>query len=295
MMTIGSLFSGIGGLELGLERAGLGPTLWQCEIDQTCGDILQCHWPGVRRYFDVQAIDPARLAPVDVLCGGFPCQDLSSAGRRVGLGGARSGLWSQFRRIVAGLRPPWIVIENVASGAVNWVDAVRGDLEQLGYESLPLTLAASDVGAWHRRSRVFVVAHSDGSESDDAAPKRSKARPRFAPVSADAHRAALWEQQGRRGWPYWRKARESSRAVTNAHPRPEHDQPVNAEETGQRASGEVSWPEWNPWTAEPDLARMVHGLPGRVDRERILGNAVVPQCAEVIGRVIRILSGDVEC
>lgn len=115
-MRIGSLFSGIGGLELGLERAGLGHTVWQAEQDPDCRAWLSDHWPGVPCYHDVRDVG-ASAPPVDVLCGGFPCQDVSSAGKRAGLEGERSGLWREFDRAVGTLRPRWVVVENVNSGA----------------------------------------------------------------------------------------------------------------------------------------------------------------------------------
>lgn len=158
MMTIGSLFSGIGGLELGLEAAGLGPVLWQVEIDPYCRSVLAQHWPDARRYEDVREVQ--KVERVEIVCGGFPCQDLSSAhssGVRTGLAGAKSGLWVEFYRILRSSRPRCVVVENVASGANGWVDHVRNDLEQLGYESLPIPLSGADVGAPHIRPRVFVV------------------------------------------------------------------------------------------------------------------------------------------
>lgn len=159
-MTIGSLFSGIGGLELGLERAGLGPVVWQCEIDPFCRQVLAKHWPNVTRYEDVRTLEwPPH---VDVLCGGFPCQDLSHAGKRAGLAGERSGLWSEYLRIIGDVKPTWVVIENVHHAWSSWVPFVRGDLARAGYASVPLRLSAAEVGADHERRRVFVVAHADG-------------------------------------------------------------------------------------------------------------------------------------
>jgi DNA (cytosine-5)-methyltransferase 1 len=111
-MNIGSLFAGIGGLELGLERAGLGPTLWQVEKDPFCRSVLERHWPDAERYDDVTTVDPAELAPVDLICGGFPCADISLAGKGLGLAGAQSGLWWEFARIVRGAMPRWVVVEN---------------------------------------------------------------------------------------------------------------------------------------------------------------------------------------
>lgn len=162
MLTIGSLFSGIGGLELGLEMAGLGPTVWQVEQSEFCREVLAKHWPDVARFHDVREVGAHNLPPVDLVCGGFPCQDVSSAGKGAGLAGKRSGLWFEFARVVSEMRPRIVVVENVASGAKRWVDAVVAGLEQLDYEALPVPLSASDVGAPHKRSRVFIVAYAHG-------------------------------------------------------------------------------------------------------------------------------------
>jgi C-5 cytosine-specific DNA methylase len=117
LLTIGSLFSGIGGLDLGLERAGLGPVLFQVEIDPFCRAVLAKHWPKALRHDDVRTVGrTATLPRVDLLCGGFPCQDVSGAGKGAGLEGERSGLWFEFHRIVAATLPRFVVVENVASG-----------------------------------------------------------------------------------------------------------------------------------------------------------------------------------
>lgn len=160
-VTIGSLFSGIGGLELGLEQAGLGPVLWQVEKDPFCQQVLAKHWPDAERYEDVRSIRASGLLPVDIICGGFPCQDVSSAGKRKGLRGDRSGLWWEFARIVDAARPRFVVVENVASGASRWLCPVRTHLHQLGYRTRALGVAASDIGAPHRRARIFIVAYAE--------------------------------------------------------------------------------------------------------------------------------------
>lgn len=161
-MSIGSLFSGIGGLELGLEAAGLGAVAWQVEIDPFCRRVLAKHWPDAARdVCDVRVAGAATLAPVDVICGGFPCQDVSAAGKRAGLEGERSGLWYEYRRIVSELRPRIVVVENVASGAPKWLPTVRRQLCELGYNTTALAVSAEDVGAPHRRARVFVVGLAD--------------------------------------------------------------------------------------------------------------------------------------
>jgi DNA (cytosine-5)-methyltransferase 1 len=161
MLTIGSLFSGIGGLDLGLEWAGLGPTWWQVEQDERCRQLLAQHWPNAERFDDVCAVGGSTLAPVDLICGGFPCQNNSSAnstGDRSGLAGVRSGLWREFDRIIGELQPRWVVVENVTSGAHLWFDRVTADLVGRGYETTPLSFSAADVGAPHERARVFIVA-----------------------------------------------------------------------------------------------------------------------------------------
>lgn len=161
---IGSLFSGIGGLELGLERAGVGRVVWQCEIDTFARSVLARHWPDVTRFEDVRTLGTTIDVPaVDVLCGGFPCQDISHANvaSRLGLAGAKSGLWHEYRRIVELVRPSFVVVENVAAWR-DWLPVVRLALHDLGYASLPLQLSAADVGAPHGRPRVFVVAYPYG-------------------------------------------------------------------------------------------------------------------------------------
>lgn len=258
-MRIGSLFSGIGGLELGLEMAGLGEIVWQVEQNPLCLALLEKHWPEAERFNDVCTVGRDNLAPVDLICGGFPCQDVSSAGKRAGLAGARSGLWYQFARVVGELRPAWVVVENVTSGAKLWVDVVRGDLEQLGYATLPVPLAAADVGAAHERARVFIVAHAHEVRREQHA------------ISIDAEVAGT------------------------SKPAPYLDRPELRLQPGrERGQGRAASTEEPSWAGgrfdEPGMVRVVHGFPRRLDapskRIAALGNSVVPQCAEVIGHVI---------
>lgn len=156
---LGSLFSGIGGLELGLEAAGFGPVAWQVEIDPFCRQVLAKHWPDAdRSVTDVRLAGPDVLARVNLICGGFPCQDVSSAGKGAGLDGERSGLWKEYRRVLDELRPDFAIVENVASGKGRWLCAVRRDLHELGYDTAALAISSADIGAPHRRSRIFVVA-----------------------------------------------------------------------------------------------------------------------------------------
>lgn len=166
MITIGSLFSGIGGLELGVlaafAEAGIPARVeWQVEIDPFCRAALARHFPDTdRSVTDVRAA--SALRPVNLIIGGFPCQDVSGAGKGEGLSGARSGLWWAYRDVVRALRPDGVLVENVVSGLSRWHGPVRCSLEALGYRTWARQISAADVGAPHRRARLFVLAHADG-------------------------------------------------------------------------------------------------------------------------------------
>ena len=159
-MKFGSLFSGIGGFDLGFERAGM-ECAWQCEIDPKASEVLAKHWPDVKRYTDVRKIGKYNLEPVDVICGGFPCQDLSIAGKRAGFAGSRSGLWFEFARIIDELEPGWVVIENVpgllsSNSGKDFAVLLRWLVER-GYGVCWRILDSQYFGVPQRR-RVFVVA-----------------------------------------------------------------------------------------------------------------------------------------
>jgi DNA (cytosine-5)-methyltransferase 1 len=159
--TFGSLFSGIGGMDLGLERAGW-TCKWQCETDDFCNAVLAQHWPGVVRYGDIRELTSPE--PVDLLCGGFPCQDISVAGKGAGLGGARSGLWWEMWRLIQKLRPAWVLVENVPALRTRGADAILDALDSEGYACWPCVVGAEAIGAPHRRKRVWLVAHTYGLE-----------------------------------------------------------------------------------------------------------------------------------
>lgn len=159
-MKVGSLFSGIGGLELGLERAGM-TVRWQVEKDEYARRVLEKHWPEVERFDDVRSVGARNLKPVDVICGGFPCQDISVAGKGKGIGGERSGLWKEFARIIGELKPSWIVIENVPALRSRGMEVVLQDLSSFGYDAEWDCFRASDFGAPHKRERVFIVAYPE--------------------------------------------------------------------------------------------------------------------------------------
>ena len=187
-----SLFTGIGGLDLGLERAGIR-TIGQVEIDPFCRRVLAKHWPTVPRHDDVRTVVPwwrsEKRSDIDVIHGGFPCQDISNARTRNirrGLGGLKSGLWNHFSTAIGELVPRWAIIEN-SSAWSRWVPFVRGYLYELGYSSLPIELSAGTFGAAHKRPRVFVVAHADIQGEPLRAIHAEVARIRPLPRRSDAH------------------------------------------------------------------------------------------------------------
>jgi DNA (cytosine-5)-methyltransferase 1 len=246
-MNFLSLFAGIGGLDLGLERAG-----WTCigqvEIDPFCRGVLAKHWPEVARHDDVHtAVAWWRSEPrpiVDLVCGGFPCQPVSTAGKRLAQADER-WLWPAAWAVIRDLRPRWVVLENVPGLLSRGMGDVLGDLAEGGYDAQWDCVPAAAVGAPHRRDRVFVVAYPSGE------PRRGGMALAGDDVAdADRLRCYWRSRQGcdLRGWP------------------------------------EPSHSDW--WTTEPDVGRVAYGIPSRVERLRALGNAVVPQVAEHIGRMI---------
>jgi len=177
---IGSLFSGTGQLDLAVQKVFGGEVVWQCENDAAASTVLKHHFPEVPNLGDITAVDWSTVEPVDIICGGFPCQDVSAAGQKAGLHPTtRSGLWSYMAEAIAVLKPSIVVIENVRGllsakahrstmesedpdvelPVLRAAGAVIGDLSQIGYDARWKVVAASDVGSCHRRDRVFIVAH----------------------------------------------------------------------------------------------------------------------------------------
>jgi DNA (cytosine-5)-methyltransferase 1 len=160
-MTFGSLFAGIGGMDLGLERAGM-ECRWQVEINPFCQKVLMKRWPEVQKYGDITKLNGEQLGVVDCIAGGFPCQDISFAGKGAGLSGSRSGLWTEMRRLVCVLRPRFVIVENVSALLERGLGRVLGDLAESGYDAEWDCLPASPFGAYYERDRLFIVAHDKG-------------------------------------------------------------------------------------------------------------------------------------
>jgi DNA (cytosine-5)-methyltransferase 1 len=255
-IKIGSLFAGIGGFELGLERAlPNSRTIWQVEKNTFCQEILRKHWPDATIYDDVRTVGAHNLESIDLLCGGFPCQDISTAGKQKGVNdGKKSSLWWQMHRIIGELRPRIAILENVANViSVGGADVV-GSLAKIGYDcEWTIIRSASDFGAPHKRERWFCVAYPHSLNKLRA--KRYGLLEAFNNV-----------------WPY---TGSQSRTVGRC-------------DTGTGYWGKVSAPA--------AVCRVDDGIPAGMDRskhnrirkERLksLGNAIVPQASEWIGRQI---------
>jgi DNA (cytosine-5)-methyltransferase 1 len=160
-VKVGDLFSGIGGFSLAARWMGW-ETLWFSEIDPYASRVLAKHWPDVPNLGDITKIDWSHVERPDLLCGGFPCQDISNAGKRAGIDGERSGLWSEFARAIRELRPRYVVVENVPALVNRGIDRVLGDLAACGYDAEWDCIPAAALGADHVRERVWIVAHAHG-------------------------------------------------------------------------------------------------------------------------------------
>jgi DNA (cytosine-5)-methyltransferase 1 len=189
-MKVGSLFSGYGGLDLAVEEVYGATTVWHSELDKHASKVLAHHWPDVPNLGDITAVDWADVEPVDIVCGGFPCQDISSAGLGRGITeGTRSGLWYVMADAVRHLRPRLVVVENVSALLVRGIDIVLGDLAVIGYDAQWVSVRASDVGAPHRRQRVFLTAHPQGSRGADEPIRGDAPRLTVGPVARAGGRA----------------------------------------------------------------------------------------------------------
>ena len=262
MLTFGSLFAGIGGFDLGFERAGM-ECKWQVEIDDYSTKVLEKHWPQVHRERDIRTVGSHNLEPVDVICGGFPCQDISYAGLGAGLDGERSGLFFEAIRVVRELQPRVLVLENVAALLTRGLDRVLGTLAEIGFDAEWHCIPAASVGAPHIRDRVWVLAYSNGKHG--GTPRAGKAQKRAAiEISPASKQPTLLANSDSKGL--------------------EKRQGKDARGTRQNCGTKPIRSEW--WSVEPAVGRVANGISSRVDRLKGLGNAVVPQVAEYIGRQI---------
>jgi len=348
-MKVLDLFSGIGGFSLGLERAGM-ETVAFCEIEEYPRKVLQKHWPDVPIYEDVRKLSKEELekdgiTDIELICGGYPCQPFSVAGKQRGEDDDRH-LWPEMYRLIKTIRPRWVIAENVAGHINMGLDTVLSDLEAEAYTWWTFVIPACAVDAKHRRDRLWIVGNSEhdgpltatkrgiseaavgnnsqgqektrelegagrspgdvimGDSTDDRSPDQCgtaiDAKPEHAPIRgnggavADTNNARL---QGGvfRGIP----EKTIQVALTGCG-----ENVADTERERQQGPGKPIEPKYSAtsgegqaaravsggvkceWLTEPDVGRVANGVPGRVDRLKALGNAVVPQIPEIIGRAI---------
>ena len=270
MLTHLSLFSGIGGLDLAAEWAGF-TTIGQCEFADYPTKVLEKHWPDVPRWRDIRTLtresfyERTGLRTVDVISGGFPCQPFSVAGKQKGKGDDRY-LWPEMLRVIRELRPRCVVGENVPGIIKIAAGQVVKDLERAGYHVVVFNFEAAAVGAWHRRSRVFFTGLADVADADGSGLQGRK-QSETPDTAEDAGEQPSRAQAG-----------ECSEAVYDA--------------MCSGCAGDARWGQSQEladgrcWATEPDVGRVAHGIPARVDRLRCLGNAVVPQQAYPIFKAL---------
>jgi len=308
-MKVLDLFSGIGGFALGLERAGM-ETVAFCEYDEKARLVLKKHWPDVPMYNDVKTLTGEQLekegiTDIGLICGGYPCQSFSVAGKRKGQADDRY-LWPEFFRLIKEIRPTWVIAENVAGHINMGLDSVLADLESEAYQCQTFLIGACAVDAQHRRYRVWIIAHSDSSISgnqwqDEMLDHRQMDKRKTFSVNNGntrivAHSDSVnWSPN--EGKPNAKadgrdKSSGGGKVVADTlHERLQGGEETRNPESGGKGReklparcGERSQP--GNWLPEPSVGRVANGVPRRVDRLKQLGNAVVPQIPEVIGRFI---------
>lgn len=255
-MYVGSLFSGIGGIELGFKWAGF-KTKWFIENDLYCQKILRKNFKDAIIYDDITKVDFRSIPKVDILTGGFPCQDISSSGKRAGIKGSKSSLWNYYKEATRILRPRFAFIENVSILINRGLNVVLADLASIGYDAEWYCVPASAIGALHQRDRIFVIAY----------------------LPSERERLLSIFKRNKRSKDIYTDRENKVTSNTN-----------NTRQSGNRENEirqELFCSRTSQWAVEPELDRLVHGFPYRVDRIRCLGNAVVPQVAEVFAEAIK--------
>lgn len=346
-LTVGSLFSGIGGFDLGLERAGM-QVIWQSEIDEFASRVLKKHWPDVPNLGDITKIDWSEIERPDVICGGYPCQPFSTAGKRGGANDKRH-LWPAMHNAIRVLRPRYALMENVRGHLSLGFGRVLGDLAEIGYDAEWQIIPAAAVGAPHKRDRVFIVAYPTsefcngsndntriGLESQPLSELRNNGGSQFVANTNNTrnrtpkrrindNRATQIKKRqvfsqfelGRRGAEMANAESKQSNGRQSASDTKQFKQKrlqkqvrtssstladTNSKFVGQYgSSSDVAdqsrqwhdqrerqktndFGQW--WEVEPSVGRVANGVSDRVDRLKGLGNAIVPQVAELVGALV---------
>jgi len=306
------LFSGIGGFSLGLESAGLVETVAFCDFDKYCQQVLNKNFPGVPVYGDVKELNYEKLKAdgidqVDIITGGYPCQPFSVAGSKKGEQDPRH-VWPEMFRLIKELRPTWVIGENVGGHIKLGLDSVLENLESEGYSARTFSISASSVGANHKRERVWIVANSGRSVGGKQSPRNSKSIGRWSfetsERSTDTNQITrssegaetMADTQSERG----RELGHIDKEKRNTESSATQSQSCSADVANSDCSRlEEQWRSFTTeeenqasqcgrwWDIEPDVGRVAHGVPKRVDRLKCLGNSVVPQIPFVIGLAIK--------
>tara|TARA_R110000850_G_scaffold99474_7_gene206070 strand:- start:345 stop:1190 length:846 start_codon:yes stop_codon:yes gene_type:complete len=273
-MNAVDLFSGIGGFSLGLERAGMN-TIAFCEFDKHAQKVLKKHWPDVPIFNDVRTLDGKQFrGTVDVVCGGFPCQDVSLPGKQEGFNGERSSLYKHQIRIISECGPRYAIFENVTGlltgGSGQWFARFLYDLAEIGFDAEWHCISASYLGAPHHRDRVWVVAYPNSQRRYWSSAKQRPTRRAITKGSGYV--------------PYASSIGSEAGLAIKSGPRkgnPTISQYLSYEIGRARERQSVGG-----WSTEPGVGRVANGIPSRTHRLKQLGNAVVPQIPEAIGRAI---------
>lgn len=267
-----SLFSGIGGIDLACEWAGI-KTVAFCEREPFCQKVLRKHWPDVPIYDDVctltkERLDADGIGTIDIIHGGYPCQPFSLAGNREGANDDRH-LWPEVFRLIQTIKPKWFVGENVAGHITLGLDTVLSDLDSAGYSAETFVIPAVAVDARHRRDRVFIVAHSNSIGNDSEGEYR-----------IDRYRSEEMQERFESQLGFGDKSENV--ANTNSFTGLETGKKVSPIRSGREPWNNARWsgggyqPGIDWWSVEPSVGRVANGVPNRVDRLKALGNAVVP-------------------
>ena len=322
-MKVLDLFSGIGGFSIGLEKAGF-ETVAFCEIEPYCRGVLEHHWPDTPIYGDVKQLTGEQLKAdgivPDVIVGGYPCQPFSVAGRQRGEKDPRH-LWPEVHRLIRELRPRWVICENVSGHIKLGLDEVLATLEAEGYTVWPFVIPACSVDAPHKRDRVWIVANAHSSADGRASGQHEEANGKVslrdnggvidqsgevcatnvgnaqhdgslaAPLRGEPEEASRGSSQGQE--PTEQSARAGGRKdngnvayTSSQRPQGSCAEPVYGVRHLSRQSEGSSTDFKDGWPVEPNVGRVANGVPARTHRIKALGNAVVPQIPEAIGRTI---------
>jgi DNA (cytosine-5)-methyltransferase 1 len=296
-LKILDLFSGIGGFSLGLEATGGFETAAFCDIDPYCRNVLKKHWPNVPIFEDIKKLKGTDIGTVDIITGGYPCQPFSVAGKQKGVKDKRH-LWPEYFRLVKECRPTWVIGENVSGHIKLGLDSVIEDLESQGYATRTFSISASSIGANHKRERIWIVANSDnrhtshknnssscneekneGNRFTECGNRQFNKRPNKNVANAYGVNDAIGrvdrtiQETGGSG------SIDERRSGTNANG-------FSQSSKNETLDSKKQFTNQNYWKTEPNVGRVVNGVPNRVDRLKALGNSLIPQIPFYIGQTI---------